>query len=211
LVVVEDGNTYDHECLYIQEEYDPRSFKQQFHSTSRSNSIAPATPRTRQSYFTSALGHMPQNQTQGPSLPPNLPSAQYHQGATRSPPPAFAPTPAPQTLSFEQFQQQQVDLQQQYQAYLQQQHQLQYPAQPQQSLQQQPMYVMAPSQPPMQMQQQHQMYPQLQYPQFYQPQYSPQGFPPQQQYMQPMPQHHHQMDQGGGGYGVQPGSDQGWS
>ena len=155
LVTVEDGNTHDHECLYIQEEYDPRSFKKQFHSASRSSSIAPTTPRTRPSYFTSALGHMP---TQGRSSPPNPPPAQ-HPGALRSPPPAFAPSSAPQTLTFEQFQQQQIDLQQQqYQAYLQQQQQLQYPTQSQQPFQQQPRYITSP-QPPMQMQQQHQPYP----------------------------------------------------
>jgi hypothetical protein len=91
-VTIEHGNTYDHDCVYIQEEYDPRFFKQHFHSTSRSKSTAPVTLRTRPSYFTSALGHMPQQQSsipqpqlQGPSSPPNPPSAQYHQGAIRSP------------------------------------------------------------------------------------------------------------------------------
>ena len=82
MVVIGDGNSYEHDCLYIIEEYDPRSSKQQFHSVSRSKYTAPVTPRTRPSCFTSAHGHMlqypsytPQTQPQGPSSPPNPPSA----------------------------------------------------------------------------------------------------------------------------------------
>ena len=109
----------------------------------------------------------------------------------------------------EQFQQQQMQLQQQqYQAYLQQQQQLQYPVQQQ-------------HQPPPQYQPQFQpqYQPPPQYQPQYQPQFSPQGYPPQPQYGQPPPQYHgqqyeqqssHQMEQGGGADGSQPGFGRGW-
>ena len=48
-----------------------------------------------------------QTQPQGLSPPPNPPSAQHHQWGESPSHPGFAPLPAPQYLSFEQFQQQQ--------------------------------------------------------------------------------------------------------
>jgi hypothetical protein len=117
MVIVEDGESFDHQCVYIQEDYDPALFKQQFQSRSRPSLCSLPSPvnRSRPSYFTSPQGRDSRMQAQ-----------QYPPVQSREPPPQAmqqqqwvesAPVAAPQ-LTFEQFQQQQLQSQQQqYQAY----------------------------------------------------------------------------------------------
>lgn len=119
MVIVEDGESFDHQCVYIQEDYDPALFKQQFQSRSRPSlsSVPSPVSRSRPSYFTSPQGRLPQAHQPSPVQSRDSPpqDMQQQQGVES------ASVAAPQ-LTFEQFQQQQLQLQQQqYQAYLQQQ------------------------------------------------------------------------------------------
>ena len=208
LVEVVDGEEYEHDCVYVQEDYDPRAFKQSFMQSTAASSGSCATPTRgpRPSYFTSQ-GRLPSPSQQ---VTPTAPGGSG--GRTQS----------PQTQYFTQeTQYQQVNpAPPQYQQQPGSQHQQVNPAPPQYQQQpgpQPPVYYTAdgqqvylqPPQPqvfytaegqPVYLQQPH---PQPQYappPQAFRtpqpqgrygtPQYLPPGYPAyaQQQYQQPAPQ-----------------------
>jgi hypothetical protein len=69
---VVDGEALEHDCLYVQEEYDPLAFKQTFmnRAATSSGSVAtPTQPQPRPSYFTSSQGRLPPPPSQDTQMP----------------------------------------------------------------------------------------------------------------------------------------------
>ena len=72
LVEVVDGEEYEHDCVYVQEDYDPRAFKQSFMLRTAASSGSCATPireQPRPSYITSQ-GRIP---SPSPQVTPTAP------------------------------------------------------------------------------------------------------------------------------------------
>ena len=195
LVEVVDGVEHEHDCVYVQEDYDPRAFKQSFMqrtADSSSSCVTPTRERPRPSYIT-RQGRLPSpslqatpttpgesgGRTQPPQTQHHTPETHYQQASPA--PPQYQQQPGPQPPVYYTADGQRVYLQ---------------PPQPQvfYTAEGQPVYVQQPHpQPQYAPPPQVFMTPQPQE-RYGNPYHLPPGYPAydQQQYQQPAPQRQYQ-------------------